>query len=298
MTQNPPVTEDPTVTINPTLDPVRPGGRASRRGRPRTAPLRWQRFVPIPWPEAVAEPILVPMNRHVSVSRDGGPTDGPQLEDLVHRARSGLRDWTDTADGDPGVALLELFAFVGDLLSSHSERLAAEAHLGDGRRTEVEVDGHRWHQVEDLAGSGAEDLHYVVSRRGDGASVIEFGDGVHGRRPPADASIGVRYRHGGAYSSVVVHQGRVIIDTDVSELPVPAMCGVYPATVLDAADPLMHRRLLVRVPEVSADEPLWAAACLQVPDIPEGPSVGDGVWIAFESCDPSRPIWLGQRITD
>ena len=234
------------------------------------------------------------------MSRDGGPTDRPQLEDLVHRARTELRDWTDTADSDPGVALLQLFAFVGDLLSSYSERLAAEAHLGGGRRNEieVEVDGHPWHQVTDLAGSGAEDPAFLVSRRDDGASVIEFGDGVHGRRPPSNNSIGVRYRHAGAYSSVLLQQGRVIIDTDVSEEPVRATCGVYRATVLDNADPLMHRRLLVRVPDVSGDEPVWAAACLPVPEIQEAPTVGDGVWIALESCDPSRPIWLGQRITD
>ena len=233
------------------------------------------------------------------MSRDRGPTDRPQLEDLVHRARTELRDWTDTTDSDPGVALLQLFAFVGELLVSHSECLAAEAHLGGGRRNEIEVDGHPWHQVTDLAGSGAEDPHYLVRRRDDGASVIEFGDGVHGRRPPSNNSIGVRYRHGaGAYSSVLLQQGRVIIDTDVSEEPVRATCGVHRATVLDNADPLMRRRLLVRVPDVSGDEPVWAAACLPVPGIQEGPAVGDGVWIALESCDPSRPIWLGQRITD
>ncbi len=235
------------------------------------------------------------------MSRDRGPTDRPQLEDLVHRARTELRDWTDVAESDPGVTLVELFAFLGELLlSSHSERLAGKTHLGGGRRNEieVEVDGHPWHQVTDLAGSGAEDPHYLVSRRDDGASVIEFGDGVHGRRPPSNNSIGVRYRHAGAYSSVLLQQGRVIIDTDVSEEPVRATCGVYRATVLDNADPLMHRRLLVRVPDVSGDEPVWAAACLPVPEIQEGPTVGDGVWIALESCDPSRPIWLGQRITD
>jgi Type VI secretion system/phage-baseplate injector OB domain len=228
-----------------------------------------------------------------------GQVDRPPLEDLVDRARMGLRDWTDSADSDPGVALLELFAFVGDLLSSATERLGAEAHPGGGRgrEIEVEVDGHPWHQVADLAGSGAEDAHFVVSRRDDGASVIEFGDGVHGRRPPSDTSIGVRYRHGGRYSSVQLQQGRVVIDADVSQEPVHAMCGVYRATVLDNADPLMRRRLLVRVPEVSGDEPVWAAACLPVPEAQEGPTVGDGVWIALESCDPSRPIWLGRHIT-
>ncbi|HYO20504.1 MAG TPA: phage baseplate assembly protein V [Dermatophilaceae bacterium] len=95
---------------------------------------------------------------------------------------------------------------------------------------------------------------------------------------------------------MLLQQGRVIIDTDVSEEPVRPMCGVYRATVLDDADPLMHRRLLVRVPEVSGDDPVWAAACLPVAETQDGPTVGDGVWIALESGDPSRPIWLGQRI--
>jgi len=213
------------------------------------------------------------------MSGDRGPTGRPQLEELVHRARTELRDWTDTADSDPGVALLQLFAFVGDLLSSHSERLAAEAHLGGERRNEfeIEVEGHPWHQVTDLAGSGAEDPHYLVTPRDDGASVIEFGDGVHGRRPPSN---------------------RVIIDNDVREEPVRATCGVYRATVLENADPLMQRRLLVRVPDASGDESVWAAACLPVPGTEKVPAIGDGVWIALESCDPSRPIWLGQRITD
>lgn len=96
---------------------------------------------------------------------------------------------------------------------------------------------------------------------------------------------------------MLLQQGRVIIDTDVSEGPARARGGVYRATVLDAADPLMRRRLLLRVPEISADEPVWAEACLPVPETP-GLTAGAGVWIALESGDPSRPIWLGQRITD
>jgi len=43
---------------------------------------------------------------------------------------------------------------------------------------------------------------------------------------------------------------------------------------------------------------MWAAACLPVSGTQQVPAVGDGVWIALESCDPSRPIWLGQRITN
>ena len=235
---------------------------------------------------------------------DSGRADRPHLEDLVDRARTKLRDWTDRDDSDPGVALLELFAFVADLLGRHSDEIAAEAYLGTGRHGsagrrhgfELEVDGQRWRQVSDLADSGAEDRHYVVSRRDDGASVIEFGDGVHGHRPPADGTIGVRYRQGGGYASVLLQQGRVIIDTDEGEEPSRPTCGVYAAVVLDNTDPLGQRRLFVRVPELGGDEAVWAAACLPVSGATEVPAIGDGVWVALESCDPSRPVWLGRRI--
>jgi hypothetical protein len=239
------------------------------------------------------------------MSRDRGARDRSQLDGLVHRARSELRDWTDAADGDPAVALVELWALVGDLLSSCAEQLADEAYLGSahrgrsvGRRdeVEVEVDGKPWLQVADLGGSTAEEHHYLVSRRDDGASVIEFGDGLHGQRPPPGSSIGVRYRSGVGYSSVLLQQGRVIIDTDRSQEPTRDACGVYRATVLDDADPLAQRRLLVRVPDVSADESVWAVACLPMPGAEEVPAIGDGVWIALEACDPSRPVWLGQRV--
>lgn len=151
-------------------------------------------------------------------------TDRAGLDDLVQRARTELRDWTDQTDRDPGIALLELFAYVGELLSRYADRVADEAHLDTGRarpgrreRLALEVDGHRWCQVADLADSDADDQHYVVGRRADGASVVEFGDGVHGRRPPAGSSIGVRYRHAGRYSSVLVQEGRVVVDAEWTE---------------------------------------------------------------------------------
>jgi hypothetical protein len=163
------------------------------------------------------------------MSGDRGRADPPHLEDLVQRARTELRDWTEHTDNDPGVALLELFAYVGELLSGYADRVADEAQLDMARghrpgrdSLTVEVDGQRWRPVSDLAGSGTDDRHYVVRRRADGASVIEFGDGVHGQRPPADSSIGVRYRNAGAYSSVLLQEGRVVIDADWSEgHPVP-----------------------------------------------------------------------------
>jgi hypothetical protein len=38
-----------------------------------------------------------------------------------------LKSWTDTNQHDPGIVFVELFAFVGDLLSYFQDRVAAEA---------------------------------------------------------------------------------------------------------------------------------------------------------------------------
>jgi hypothetical protein len=43
-------------------------------------------------------------------------------------------DWTDAAADDPGVALIELLAYVGEILSSYQEQVAAEAQLRTRRR--------------------------------------------------------------------------------------------------------------------------------------------------------------------
>ena len=169
------------------------------------------------------------------MTEDNGPGGGPELEALVHRARTGLRDWTDQTDSDPGVALLELFAYVGELLAAHSDRVAAEAHLGSQRR-------------------------------------------------------------GRSHSSVVRQRGRVSTDADPSEEAAPAVVGVHRALVLDDADPLSQHRLRVQVPGVPGSESIWAQACLTT-GTTMVPATGDGVWVAFEAGDPSRPVWLGQRVT-
>lgn len=55
-----------------------------------------------------------------------------------------MREWTETADSDPGVALLQLFAWVGDLLGTHSEHLVetqpTHATCGLHRATVLEND--------------------------------------------------------------------------------------------------------------------------------------------------------------
>jgi hypothetical protein len=44
------------------------------------------------------------------------------------------RDWTDDSPHDPGVTLLELLAYVGDLLSYYQDRVAEEERLRTRRR--------------------------------------------------------------------------------------------------------------------------------------------------------------------
>jgi hypothetical protein len=147
-----------------------------------------------------------------------GPETTVELDRLVNKLRADLREWTDTQHHDPGIALVELLAYIGDTISSYAERIANESYLGgSGRRASrlrVAVDGEPWREVASLAESGPEDRHYVVNVCDDGATLIEFGDGVHGRRPPDGGSVRVRYRTGRHYTSVQMQRGRVILDQD------------------------------------------------------------------------------------
>lgn len=157
--------------------------------------------------------------------------DRAELHALVRRARTDLRDWTDSGGNDPGVALVELFAYVGDLLADYADRVADEAYLG-GR---------------------------------------------------------------GRYQSVREQQGRVDLDTDWHEPTGYTLCGVHRGVVVDDVDPLLQRRLLLRVPDVSGDTTTWASACFPFGASTDVPAIGAGVWVAFEGGDAAYPVWLGQR---
>lgn len=231
-----------------------------------------------------------------SVSEPAGRRDA--LERIVGRARTELREWADSAEHDPGVALVELLALLGDTLTSYADRIANEAYLGEARRRpgsiRVDVDGERWREVPSLADSGPDDDHYAVTTQQDGAAVIQFGDGQHGRRPSPGSEIHVRYRRG--FTSVQLQEGRVLVDADWNEASGNTTCGIYRAIVVDNVDPLMKRRLRVLVPQVAGDDAVWAMACVPPGAADEVPSVGDPMWVAFESCDPAQPVWLGRLI--
>ncbi len=226
---------------------------------------------------------------------------GEELDRLVARARAELRDWADAPQHDPALAIVELLAYVGDIIGSYQDVIADEAHLNTARRRpariRIEVDGERWHEVPDLADSGPDDDHFVATTQDDGTTAIQFGDGEHGRRPPQDSAIRARYRPGKRYTSVLLQEGRVVIDADWNEAPDAEVCGIYRGKVLDNVDPLMKRRLRVLIPEVMGEIGVWAMACMPPGDPDTVPSLGDPIWVAFESGDPDQPVWLGRLFT-
>ena len=48
--------------------------------------------------------------------------------------RRNAEDWTDAAESDPGITLLDLFAYLADQLAYRQEQAAAEARLRTRRR--------------------------------------------------------------------------------------------------------------------------------------------------------------------
>ena len=64
--------------------------------------------------------------------------------------------------------------------------------------------------------------------------------------------------------------------------------GTYRATVVDDADPMQRYRLLVLVPDLWGDTPIWASALMAGAQLP---TLGDLVWVSFEHGDTDYPIW-------
>ena len=136
--------------------------------------------------------------------------------DLSSRVAARVPEWTGTPGEDPGVVLLELFAFLsealrgrGDLIPERHHALLARAvwslrELGSWRSpVEVWVDGEVWRPVASLTGVGPHDPVYLLDPA---AGTIRFGDGVEGRRPPTGASIQATYRHGDGGAHSVTHR--------------------------------------------------------------------------------------------
>jgi hypothetical protein len=74
----------------------------------------------------------------------------------------------------------------------------------------------------------------------------------------------------------------------------PGYGGLYRGVVHDVRDPLAQNRIKVRIPQLFGQEATEWAWPIQLSTAElQLPAVGQGVWVAFESGDPSFPVWLG-----
>jgi hypothetical protein len=70
--------------------------------------------------------------------------------------------------------------------------------------------------------------------------------------------------------------------------------GIYRGTVVSNKDPLSKRRIRVSVPAILGKVPTqWAWPMESASVKAASPAVGQGVWVMFESGDPSYPLWVG-----
>lgn len=95
---------------------------------------------------------------------------------------------------------------------------------------------------------------------------------------------------------MTLDESGALFDREGPETAAPtSFGGVYRATVVNADDPLLARRLQVEVPSVSAGPGPWALPALPPGWDGELPAVGAGVWVMFEGGDRELPVWLGSR---
>ena len=114
----------------------------------------------------------------------------------------------------------------------------------------VEVNGQAWTRVGDLGQSGPEDQHYVVRLDAEGGARVEFGDGRHGRRIPAGATVTARYARGSGRRS-----DSFAVTLDRTERPSTPDQPLW-VTVRDRGDGVavtLHRTETPSTP----DQPLW-----------------------------------------
>jgi hypothetical protein len=96
---------------------------------------------------------------------------------------------------DPGIALLELLAYVGDALSFYQDQVANEAYLETEDRVRVRLDGSRRPALCVIADDRRAYLVTVSAETGE--STVRFGDGVAGELPPSGLdNVIATYRRG------------------------------------------------------------------------------------------------------
>jgi hypothetical protein len=79
---------------------------------------------------------------------------------------------------------------------------------------DVSIDGEPWNEVETFENRAPEDPIYVLDRT---AGTVSFGDGKHGRRPPAGSRIAATYRTGGGSAGNILSFTWTVTDPDIHQ---------------------------------------------------------------------------------
>jgi hypothetical protein len=81
---------------------------------------------------------------------------------LRHRVARYAPEWTDRSGGDPGVALLELFAFIAESLSASQDRISEEAYIASIELTRAAL---RLARISPTSGAGRLERNRYFSGR-------------------------------------------------------------------------------------------------------------------------------------
>jgi hypothetical protein len=133
--------------------------------------------------------------------------DDDRLKRLVRDLEAIVRRELPRYDGnqrDPGIALVELLAFLGDSLAEYQSRSASDAYLETRSRLVLTVDTSPGREVPALESSGPGDRVFVVDRGADGSATVRFGDGRHGEKPSTGARVHATYATGAGASGAAV----------------------------------------------------------------------------------------------
>lgn len=186
---------------------------------PAGAELEWQCSSPDGWTDVESE--NVPADRP-AVLVDTGPDWAPDSDRHMLRFRPVLAapakkdtEYTvlvhDALGAGVSVGVQHASAVPGEELGKGSGRPRQRLRtrraplLPDLHR--VRVGGAEWTSVASLAGSLADDRHYVLDRN---TGEILFGDGTHGAIPPEDAPVVIDYLAGGGTAGNVA-AGQIVV---------------------------------------------------------------------------------------
>lgn len=117
----------------------------------------------------------------------------------------------DEMDADGVIGLIETLAYLGDVLSSEQDQVAAEGFVAimyDDERDLLHVDLRAYARPIVCVVVDSSRV-FVVSIGADaGEASVSFGDGSEGRRPPSGfKNVTARYRHGGGEGGSVEVSG-------------------------------------------------------------------------------------------